>query len=1788
MACDARMAPLPTNGLPTDACQSTCEPTPLPTDGLAPRGLPSARDRTRPGSDTADHTLRSDNSFYDGASGSGGSSGSSGGSVMVGTLNCLGEAYNPFEFLAASNSASCEQLMATARALPLSALDSSGALGTPPTGGEAVLSRLREHVAAGRAVWDFFDEATLAHDNRLLEARVNLLTFAMRPHGPDGAPLWQRWRTWVSELQAVAQSSPSYVSDANLWLWDLTCCVVASSEAEAYESVCLTSHLNPTSLDVHAACFFDRALAAAGESTPVVIGMQEYPRAATPKGEAYARALEARGLCVLRGEVANANGVAVTNGVAVVYSAALGDPTALDCTALAHAAMATCLEEAEGRGEGIASDVRWREDRKGLVGTTAARVLACRFPNASRAREHTFVVMHAKEPKTPNGARVLAAFVGALAKALNAPPKRFVLVSDTNLGSAALASAFASRLGEDGYSAAPGPDVDTTAKQRSILHGQCYDTKKCLALVSAPKDKIVAMEGRLSEWSTWPVVADLGGTGLPSASWPSDHCLTHARLAVEDGSPALQGEPGVTEDGSPALQGEPGVTEDGSPSVGAHARAASGDELGNTRSAPVRFVPNEASGPCASHGLGGERTLPPTPLVRPHGPSSSSPSTPPAPFATVDSALAACATRKGSVTQRLVASALAPTNAPSFASSMSTASSEGRRASTGFSRRCSTSLNMRRVFGASQFTQRTTSAVAARRSPQRLRPDNHLHLPTLLRRPSVDLPEGCAPDVKRNSSTRRRAKATSWAPSAALSRVSTAERRSSAEGGSGGRAPLGRSVTSPSCSGTPSPLCRSLTRQFTFNGRGHLDARQHRDDVEQPPSASRSRLARQPTSGSARFSLFYSSRDSSVGNVDEYDRYSTVSTCGNLSPGSSSPGRFQHRASSDAGSVHSLAPHVPSTSSASATFRSTALAHTVGLTAVESESVSLAPFTLHFRDHAASAGDQTASILSSVIEHTAPSVSAAKPSRCSRFFPTSLTMPSSRGTRRMSSSDSRRSSTASIAPKAARESSLPDESRERASLGEETDTVADADTAACGNPPSQLTSASHRRGSALAINGPRRGSALVVTPPSSVPETAALTSTPEGEMTELPLAQSSVNTSPPSRFSVRSHSTAGPSIETETAAASAAGAAAPKPAASSTSFMRRLSGVGTPASAPPAADDPFRARAPTPTPVRGVGSRGLDFSKGVSGTVLEERFQSFTLPARLVHHRLGLAVTATVMFWVGLVDVYRVLSTLGRPYCAPLCLPHARLPLVLVEMGASFFCVLAFLLTLQVGALPIMPVGALPIMPVGALPIMPVDALPIMPVGALPIMPVPDLTNRPPMAVSEHASDLPPLLQPSPASCGPLSPRAYPPPTLPTPQVAFMPSLAKLALRVVVFGYILVGISIAIASVTFDQMFAIRISTSLMILFYALVGNVSGMRFLHVLLVCTLGAGAYAARLAANLGYFGDTYRSLWHLLVAYEDEPPPGTPRPVLPSGEQLSRIDLIECLLWVCTAIVGSLSSSYAQESYERRRFVLVQRLQHETERVDAFLYRMLPPTVVAQMKRGFHVADEFDDVFILASDIVGFTKLSAASKPSEVMHLLSQLFSKFDDFSESLGVYKVQTIGDAYIAVSGIFGSQGNDDEDDAVQTSEGRARRRKQNARAIVEFATAMIDTIKTVQVPPGAPGPLNMRIGIHVGNLTAGVIGMKRLRYDIWGSAVLAATALESNGVPGEVCVSEEVMRHLDGAYDFQKHEVVQLKAALKDGATEVTSYKLLRPSKRRPSTLEGAADGAANGGGPPA
>ena len=115
---------------------------------------------------------------------------------------------------------------------------------------------------------------------------------------------------------------------------------------------------------------------------------------------------------------------------------------------------------------------------------------------------------------------------------------------------------------------------------------------------------------------------------------------------------------------------------------------------------------------------------------------------------------------------------------------------------------------------------------------------------------------------------------------------------------------------------------------------------------------------------------------------------------------------------------------------------------------------------------------------------------------------------------------------------------------------------------------------------------------------------------------------------------------------------------------------------------------------------------------------------------------------------------------------------------------------------------------------------------------------------------------------------------------------------------------------------------------------------------------------------------------------------------------------------------------------------------------------------------MKQNIQVADEFDNIFTLASDIVGFTKMAAASEPRDVVEILSKLFCSFDVIS-GMGVYKVMTIGDAYIAVTDI------DEKEGEPSTSGADAAARKRQAQvALTNFSLVMLNEIAKV-APPNA-------------------------------------------------------------------------------------------------------------------
>jgi class 3 adenylate cyclase len=177
----------------------------------------------------------------------------------------------------------------------------------------------------------------------------------------------------------------------------------------------------------------------------------------------------------------------------------------------------------------------------------------------------------------------------------------------------------------------------------------------------------------------------------------------------------------------------------------------------------------------------------------------------------------------------------------------------------------------------------------------------------------------------------------------------------------------------------------------------------------------------------------------------------------------------------------------------------------------------------------------------------------------------------------------------------------------------------------------------------------------------------------------------------------------------------------------------------------------------------------------------------------------------------------------------------------------------------------------------------------------------------------------------------------------------------------------------------------------------------------------------------------------------------------------------------------------------------------LAAEKERADALLSNMLPSSVSRRLLDGERaIADEYPAVTVLFADIVGFTPLAARLPADDVVGFLDRLFSRFDELVAARGLEKVKTIGDAYMAAGGL--------SDEATD-----------HAARIVDLAIAMME----VASEPGAcAGYVQLRIGIHSGPVIGGVIGHRKIAFDIWGDTVNVASRLESQGVPGRIQISD--------------------------------------------------------------
>jgi class 3 adenylate cyclase len=199
----------------------------------------------------------------------------------------------------------------------------------------------------------------------------------------------------------------------------------------------------------------------------------------------------------------------------------------------------------------------------------------------------------------------------------------------------------------------------------------------------------------------------------------------------------------------------------------------------------------------------------------------------------------------------------------------------------------------------------------------------------------------------------------------------------------------------------------------------------------------------------------------------------------------------------------------------------------------------------------------------------------------------------------------------------------------------------------------------------------------------------------------------------------------------------------------------------------------------------------------------------------------------------------------------------------------------------------------------------------------------------------------------------------------------------------------------------------------------------------------------------------------------------------------------------------------------------------LQREEERSERLLLNVLPGPIATRLKQHEDViADGFPEVTVLFADLVDFTRRSQRSSPQQIVQILDELFSAFDQLTKRYGLEKIKTIGDAYMVAGGL-------------------PEPRPDHAQAVADLALAIRDEVAGRTDPSGQP--LQVRIGIDTGPVVAGVIGSDKFSYDLWGDTVNTASRMESTGVAGCIQVTERTYRRLRDGYRLRRRGVVAVK-----------------------------------------
>ena len=197
----------------------------------------------------------------------------------------------------------------------------------------------------------------------------------------------------------------------------------------------------------------------------------------------------------------------------------------------------------------------------------------------------------------------------------------------------------------------------------------------------------------------------------------------------------------------------------------------------------------------------------------------------------------------------------------------------------------------------------------------------------------------------------------------------------------------------------------------------------------------------------------------------------------------------------------------------------------------------------------------------------------------------------------------------------------------------------------------------------------------------------------------------------------------------------------------------------------------------------------------------------------------------------------------------------------------------------------------------------------------------------------------------------------------------------------------------------------------------------------------------------------------------------------------------------------------------------------LEKEKQKSEELLLNILPEETARELKEfGFAKAKRHELVTVMFSDFKGFSHISEGMEPEDLVAEIDHCFRAFDEIMEKYGLEKIKTVGDAYLAVGGMRDT----DEDEAVRVTLA--------AMEIQEFMAGL-----KIQREAEGRTCFEARIGIHTGPVVAGIVGIKKFAYDIWGDTVNLAARMETSGEAGKVNVSEATHAFIQDFFSFSRN-----------------------------------------------